>query len=164
MDESGSWRHVKTQLISALGNYFESAGANAIIGRLLAYILLTTEPTPLPKIAEELGISKAAASIHLRALRQMGFVLKTVSPGDRRDFYIIHPEFEGAFLRAEVDKIRELLLILNRTLNIMRGMERRGPEYQEAERRLLSFYQICDRIAEQIADIVHELGRPTGER
>lgn len=87
--------------VERMGLAFEEEGFPRIAGRMIGLLLLQSSPCSLDDIASTLGVSKASVSTDARRLEQVGIVERTSFPGDRRDYYVIAPDFplRGASLK-----------------------------------------------------------------
>jgi DNA-binding transcriptional regulator GbsR (MarR family) len=77
------------QFIERVGVHSEADGLPRIAGRIFGLLLITPAECSLDDMAETLGVSKASISTDARRLEQLGIVVRTSRPGDRRDYYSI---------------------------------------------------------------------------
>lgn len=77
------------QFIERVGVHSEADGLPRIAGRIFGLLLITPGECSLDDMAETLGVSKASISTDARRLEQLGIVVRTSRPGDRRDYYSI---------------------------------------------------------------------------
>lgn len=77
----------KYELIEAGGRTAQSFGLSALLGRMFMLLYVKRDPVCLEELADELGVSKASASIAGRQLQSWGAVKRVWQKGDRRDFY-----------------------------------------------------------------------------
>lgn len=82
-------------------------GANPIAGQIFGLLLLKSDPISLAEIAAELELSKAAISIHIRYLNDLGYCVKLPRKKDRKDYYQINEFFVSQILR---NRIRQMEL------------------------------------------------------
>ena len=75
--------------IETAGNLAKSFGLSETAGRLYALLYLTEEPVSLNEMTDRLGISKASASVNMRALEGWGAARKVWVKGNRRDHYVV---------------------------------------------------------------------------
>jgi len=90
-------------------------------GQVYGLLYLTVGPLSLDDLVEQLGISKASASMATRQLASWGAIRRVWVPGERRDFYEVIDDI-GEFIRggyAEIIKPR--LNSSARRLNKMRS-------------------------------------------
>ena len=69
----------------------ENDGLPRIAGRIFGLLLVTPGECSLDDMADTLGVSKASISTDARRLEQLGIVVRTSRPGDRRDYYAVAP-------------------------------------------------------------------------
>jgi DNA-binding transcriptional regulator GbsR (MarR family) len=69
----------------------ETDGLPRIAGRIFGLLLVTPGECSLDDMADTLGVSKASISTDARRLEQLGIVIRTSRPGDRRDYYAVAP-------------------------------------------------------------------------
>ena len=69
----------------------ENDGLPRIAGRIFGLLLVTPGECSLDDMADMLGVSKASISTDARRLEQLGIVIRTSRPGDRRDYYAVAP-------------------------------------------------------------------------
>jgi len=77
------------QFIERVGVHSEADGLPRIAGRIFGLLLITPGECSLDDMADTLGVSKASISTDARRLEQLGIVVRTSRPGDRRDYYSI---------------------------------------------------------------------------
>lgn len=78
------------QGISRISNFW---GFPKALGAIYAAIYLAENPLSLDEIARQAGISKGAASIHVRNLERLKVVQKEIKLGDRKDYYVAQTDF-----------------------------------------------------------------------
>src|SRR5687767_5471610 len=81
----------KTAFVERLALCAEEDGMPRIGGRLIAFLMVHEGACSLDDLAEALQASKASVSTNARFLEERGILIRTSSPGDRRDFYEIAP-------------------------------------------------------------------------
>ncbi len=64
-------------------------GLSEIAGQIYALLYLSPEPISLNEMVEKLKISKASASVNIRALEGWGAVRKVWVKGNRRNHYVV---------------------------------------------------------------------------
>ncbi len=75
-------------LIETAGHLSNNLGLSGTAGQLYALLYLSPEPISLKEMVEMLKISKASASVNIRALEGWGAAKKVWVKGNRRDHYI----------------------------------------------------------------------------
>lgn len=79
-------------------------GLNNIMAQLYAILYLSKEPLSLNDMVDQLKISKASASINIRALERYGVVRRVWVKGSRKDYY----EAEADIAKVIMDRIRSM--------------------------------------------------------
>lgn len=163
MADDDQWQRVKTRFISDLGHFFETYGGSEILGWIMGLLTFTADPLPLPEIAQELRISKAAASIHLRTLRQIGLVEKVSTPGDRRDFYLLHRDFEQGMLAGTLKKVQDGIFIWEKTVSALKELPEDGIKAKKrfalVGGRIDSLLQLYASVQQAVADLCRQRAR-----
>ncbi|MFM9944551.1 MAG: GbsR/MarR family transcriptional regulator [Bacteroidia bacterium] len=77
----------KVQFISTWGNYGQQWGINKAMGQIHALLLVSQKSLCRSEVMELLQISSGNANTNLRALANMGLLIKLHIPGDRNVFY-----------------------------------------------------------------------------
>jgi len=94
--------------IDRMGQATEADGLSPIAGRLFAALLLSERPRSLDDLAEELAVSKASVSTEARRLLDRGIVDRVPTPGDRRDYYELTPDFYARVIRNRLERWRRI--------------------------------------------------------
>ena len=103
------------QIVEEFGLLYEQMGITRMAGRVSGYLLMCDPPVQsLTRIAETLGVSKAAVSGAAHVLLQFGVVELVGEPGQRGDFYRALPGQMDSMLR--LDHVRTLHALLERGL------------------------------------------------
>jgi len=79
--------------IERMGLAAENDGLSRIAGRLFGALILESEPRSLDDLADQLEVSKASISTEARRLVDRGVAERAARPGDRRDYYVLAPDF-----------------------------------------------------------------------
>ena len=83
--------------VERMGLEAERDGMPRISGRILAYLIAQEAPASLDQIAEALQVSRASVSTNCRLLEQFGAAERVSLPGDRKDYYVLTPDFPDRF-------------------------------------------------------------------
>ena len=103
------------RLVEEFGLLYEQMGGTRMGGRVSGYLLVCDPPVQsLTRIAEALGVSKAAVSGAVRGLLQFGVVERVSEPGRRGDSYRALPGQMDDMLG--LDHVRTLHALLDRGL------------------------------------------------
>jgi DNA-binding transcriptional regulator GbsR (MarR family) len=73
--------------IETAGRLSKNLGLSEIAGQLYALLYLSPDPISLNEMVEKLKMSKASASVNIRALERWGAAKKVWVKGNRRDHY-----------------------------------------------------------------------------
>lgn len=130
MNQQNTSRDVEHQLKQARRNLIQSVGRitdfwgyNKAMGELYALLYLSPEPMSLDEMAEEIGLSKASVSIHMRALERIRMVNKVWMMGDRKDYYEAEVDFweiaKGIFREREAREFRQALDSVTQSLELV---------------------------------------------
>ena len=79
-------------------------GLNNIMAQLYAILYLSNKPMSLNDMVEQLKISKASASINMRALERYGMARRAWVRGSRRDYY----EAETDIAKVITDRVKAM--------------------------------------------------------
>ncbi|MEX2283640.1 MAG: MarR family transcriptional regulator [Gemmatimonadota bacterium] len=135
----------KSAYIERLALTGEEDGMPRIAGRLIGYLTMNQGAYSLDEIADALQASKASVSTNARLLEERGILIRTSSPGDRRDFYEISPAPWEMFINNATRKVQKSMDAVEATLPKL-------PPEDVANRRLKEarlFYRfLLDRLAE----------------
>lgn len=105
--------HLKTrQFVERVGLLCENEGLPRIAGRIFGLLLVTPGECSLDDMAETLGVSKPSISTDARRLEQLGIVVRTSRPGDRRDYYAIAPNALRQSLESRIRGMRQFQELL----------------------------------------------------
>lgn len=134
-------------------------GANPLLGRLYAVLLLSAQPMSLDDVTDAAGSAKSTASVALRNLEKYRLVHRHWRKSDRRTFYEARTD-----LAQMVGEWRELFLDRDLGLagRILREAEEglAGQDAEEAAKlsaRLAALREALSRVGEALA------GLPAGE-
>ncbi|TDD64659.1 transcriptional regulator [Jiangella aurantiaca] len=88
--------------VEELGLLFEEMGERRMNGRVLGYLMLSSEPhVSTAELMRELNASAGSISAATRALSAPGFIRRVSVPGSRGHFYRADDDVWGAFLATE---------------------------------------------------------------
>ena len=137
------------QFIERVGVLTENDGLPRIAGRIFGLLLVTSGECSLDDMAETLGVSKASISTDARRLEQIGIVIRTSRPGDRRDYYSIAP---NALRRSLQIRIRGMLQFQD----VLRGARSLPDATKEIRDRIDEWDAWYDDVLDAIAPLVDE--------
>ncbi|UUZ85712.1 MarR family transcriptional regulator [Paenibacillus sp. P26] len=107
---------------------FETDGFSPLVGRIFALLLFAPEPLSLQDMADQLGVTKAAVSVQVRALEKHSMCQKLPTSSDRRDYYYIADDFSTTVTRTTVQKMN---FVHNRILQTLDTFNRIHPVASE---------------------------------
>ncbi|MGO4204527.1 GbsR/MarR family transcriptional regulator [Rhodococcus sp. TAF43] len=88
--------------VESFADYWQSAGASRIEGRIAGYLLIDESPgVTAEELATELGASRGSVSTYVRRLIDRGFVKVIRKPRDRTYYYAMDSDVWGGFLENE---------------------------------------------------------------
>ena len=90
--------------IERMGLAAENDGLSRIAGRLFGALTLHSEPRSLDDLAEQLNVSKASISTEARRLVDRGVAERIGKSGDRRDYYVLAPDFFAQIIRFRLGR------------------------------------------------------------
>ena len=137
---------IRSSFIERLALCGEEDGMPRIAGRLIGFLMVHEGACSLDDLAEALQASKGSVSTNARMLEERGILIRTSSPGDRRDFYEIAPGPWEQFIANARRKVKRFQEVVDDTLKVL-------PSSQVVARRRLKeaslFYRfLLDRLAE----------------
>lgn len=118
----------KLDFVERLALCAEEDGMPRIAGRMIAFLMVHEGACSLDDLAEALQASKASVSTNARFLEERGILVRTSSPGDRRDFYEIAPSpWENSIISAQrkVQRFRDVIQEALTTMPISEKVARR---------------------------------------
>ncbi|MBU6401287.1 MAG: hypothetical protein KGS61_13305 [Verrucomicrobia bacterium] len=86
-------------MVETSGRLYQLLGLPRSTGQIYGLLYFSVPPLSLDDLVDQLGISKASASMGVRQLLSWGALRQVWVPGQRRDFYEIVPDL-GAVVRA----------------------------------------------------------------
>ncbi|HEY9766141.1 MAG TPA: hypothetical protein V6C82_07235, partial [Chroococcales cyanobacterium] len=102
------------EYLEKAGRAFEGLGSTRAGGKLFALFLITGETLSLDEMARTTGTSKGTVSTNIRFLESIGLAEHFTKPGDRKDYYRIHPLAWRRMIEAANPKyqiMRDLFLV-----------------------------------------------------
>lgn len=151
----------QVEYLEKFGRHYEALGGTRAAGKFFALFLITQETFSLEELAQTVGTSKGTASTSLRVLCTFGIVEHITKPGDRKDYYRIHPDAWRRMLEAAVPKT-EMFRELFRA-----GQEVATPESRELLKEFdTSFARVQEIVLTAIAQVIREqqIKRETQEK
>lgn len=90
--------------VSRMGQSTEQDGFTRIAGRLFGYLLLAEQPCSIQQLATALKVSKASISTDARRWLEHGILERVPKAEDRRDYYIIAPDFFRRLMQYRLER------------------------------------------------------------
>ena len=87
MTQGKTVAEARQRLVEIGGRTSQDLGLGRVVGQMLMYLYLQEEERSLDQIGEDLGLSKAAASVSARQLENLGLLRRCWKKGDRRSYY-----------------------------------------------------------------------------
>jgi DNA-binding transcriptional regulator GbsR (MarR family) len=104
------------RFIERMGLEAEADGLPRISGRVLGFLITSSNPASLEETAERLHVSRASVSTNCRLLEQLGAAERVTLPGDRKDYYTLAPGFEERFLDATRQSVERKVALAREAL------------------------------------------------
>jgi HTH-type transcriptional regulator, glycine betaine synthesis regulator len=139
---------VHNSLLDGLGQLATYFGFNKLLGQIYGAILLTTEPITLDHLVNQLGISKANASINMRTLERLGMVRQVSVRGEgKRKFYEAEADFWAIISSILAGReMRDISRALSVLTDSAQRLDKSKGEMTEEEQKVAALYM--DRIAQ----------------
>ncbi|MDI3281012.1 MAG: ArsR family transcriptional regulator [Bacillota bacterium] len=103
----GDLQKAERIFIDEMDRFFRAYGANETMGRIAGLLIFADRPLSLQEVAAALGVSKAAVSIHIRALERTKFCRRLPPGRDRKDYYVIESDFSETLFASSLQKLEE---------------------------------------------------------
>jgi DNA-binding transcriptional regulator GbsR (MarR family) len=133
---------VVRRYVDETGLLLENAGLPRIAGQVLGLLqVCEPETQSLADIAIALGVSRASVSTSTRLLEHVGFLERTILPGNRRDFYRLSRDAWHRFMHTRIETMRRLRQNADHGLRVLDGESPERRERLERMRRLYSFLE-----------------------
>lgn len=85
----------------------EHEGYSPLVGKIFTLLLFATEPLSIQEMAERLGVTKAAISVHIRAMERNDLCSKRPTSSDRKNYYTLSDGYNMAWIRSFQDKLKQ---------------------------------------------------------
>ncbi|GCL72697.1 MULTISPECIES: GbsR/MarR family transcriptional regulator [Paenibacillus] len=136
-----SFAELKQAASNHLSLSFETDGFSPLVGRIFALLLFAPEPLSLQEMADELGVTKAAVSVQVRALEKHCMCQKIPTGNDRKDYYYIAEDFSTITLRTMRHKVESITKQVDESLTILSQIdnvtEEEQASFQVTKRRFI---------------------------
>jgi len=112
----------RRRLIEAGGRISQDLGMGRILGQILVYLYLQEQECSLDAIGADLGLSKAAVSIAIRQLENLGLVRRAWKKGDRKNYYRSAENIAAALQQGLMAFIRQKMQTVGTELDHVNEM------------------------------------------
>jgi len=100
---------IEEKILERMGRLFEGFGVNPIMGRIFGLLFVSEEVLTLHTIAKTLQLSKAAISIQIRLLEDLGYCEKLPRTKDRQHYYRLREDYLEAVYTRRLEKEKQSL-------------------------------------------------------
>jgi len=113
----------------------ENEGYSPLVGKIFALLLFATQPLSLQEMAEQLEVTKAAVSVHIRTMERNDLCSKLPTSSDRKNYYILSEDYNLAWVRSLQSKLSSSQQVVraaldsSESLKDMSAMERESMEH-----------------------------------
>jgi DNA-binding transcriptional regulator GbsR (MarR family) len=92
----------RLEFAEQFGLFWHEQGSKRMEGRILGYLLISSEPyVSAAQLAADLQSSAGAISVATRLLSDVGFIHRHAVPGDRAHYWAVDDDVWGSFLAGE---------------------------------------------------------------
>ncbi|WP_249863025.1 GbsR/MarR family transcriptional regulator [Paenibacillus konkukensis] len=152
-----SFAEVKQYVSNHMSLLLEADGHSPLVGRILALLLFATEPVSLQEIAEQLKVTRAAVSVHIRSMERNALCHKVATSNDRKNYYYISDDVDLSAIRAFKDRITATRSMVDTALTACDMLPDVHPEEMEAhdllKRRFCEFAALSDLLMSQLEEL-----------
>lgn len=120
--DSETVQEIRQRLIDSGGRVAQDLGLGRIVGQILVYLYLSKNARSLDEIEDELGLSKASASIAARQLERLGMIVRVWKKGDRKSYYRTADNFIQALQKGIGEFVRQKLQIVGQEIDDAHGL------------------------------------------
>jgi len=96
-------------IIKEMGCLFADFGINPILGEIFGILLCSEKPVSLIDIAQTLSLSKAAVSIQIRVLENLGYCRRVPKTSDRQHRYQLRENYLENVYSKRIDREKAYL-------------------------------------------------------
>lgn len=149
---------IKNRLGEEIARSFKWSGNSPLNGHLFSLLLFSEKPLSLQEMADQLGVTKAAVSIRIRALERMGLCVKVSRIGDRRDYYQLAEDAGLVSIRISLAAMRQTTSFLEEILADFPTAypEEQRETFETAKRRLVEMKALHDLFLERLDGLDEE--------
>ncbi len=111
---------------------FQVLGLSRSIGEIYGFLFAQPQPQPMEVVVRRLGLSVGSVSQGLKFLRNIGAVLVTLHPGDRREFFGAQTELRKLVVGLIKERIQPHLESGDARLELMLQSAKKLPAMERA--------------------------------
>lgn len=135
----------------------ECDGHSPLVGRILALLLFASEPISLQEIAEQLKVTRAAVSVHIRSMERIGLCYKVATSNDRKNYYYIADDIDLSSIRAFKERMVGTQQMVDTALSAYDVIKDVEPDEQETyallKERFTAFRALSELIMTQLDEL-----------
>jgi DNA-binding transcriptional regulator GbsR (MarR family) len=129
--------------IEKVGLYFEQLTLPRMAGRIFGWLLISESPlVSMGEIVDALQASKSSISTMLRLLIRMELVELISLPGERRDYYRIHPDTWSNSLKERLKQAQAFRQLADEGLDVLAGA---NPDRRQRMQEMRGVYGLLER-------------------
>ncbi|GAA4859034.1 hypothetical protein GCM10023310_42770 [Paenibacillus vulneris] len=135
----------------------EYDGHSPLVGRILALLLFASEPISLQEIAEQLKVTRAAVSVHIRSMERIGLCYKIATSNDRKNYYYVSDDIDLSSIRSFKERLANTQQTVNtalRAYDVITDVEPHEQEtYAMLKERFTAFSVLSELIMAQLIEL-----------
>jgi DNA-binding transcriptional regulator GbsR (MarR family) len=119
---------VRRRMVDIGGRAAQDLGLSRVVGQMLIHLYLQTDEQSLDDTARDLGLSKAAVSIGLRQLEDLGLVKRVWRKGDRRHYYRTADNIGSALRQGLMTFLAQKIAAVSREVDAVYDLLHTAPD------------------------------------
>jgi DNA-binding transcriptional regulator GbsR (MarR family) len=127
-------QEAREKFLQTWGTLGTTWGVNRTMAQIHALLLISPEPLTTEDIMEQLNISRGNANMNLRTLMDWGLVMKTLKPGERKEFFIAEKDMWKVLKQIVKERrkreLEPMLAVLNELSQVSTNGEVNTPEIE----------------------------------
>jgi DNA-binding transcriptional regulator GbsR (MarR family) len=137
--------------IEKVGLYFEQLSLPRMAGRIFGWLLISESPlVSMGEIVDALQASKSSISTMLRLLIRMELAEQISLPGERRDYYRIHPDTWTNSLKERLKQAHAFRQLADQGLDVL------AEASQERRQRLQEMRGVYGLLEREIPKLIEQ--------
>lgn len=152
-----SFLELKQFVSNQMSLQLECEGHSPLVGRILALLLLATEPISLQEIAEQLKVTRAAVSVHIRSMERIGLCYKVATSNDRKNYYYISDDIDLSSIRSFKERMistQQMVATALSSYDVIKDVEPNEQEtYALLKERFTAFSALSELIMSQLDEL-----------